>query len=609
MDDYSQGDDFLFGGKLSLKGQRWCLAPRMDRLAGLISQQLGKPLEIGQLMVARGIIAPEDAVKFLDPSLKEFLPDPSILKDMDKAVAVILERLERGGKIAVFGDYDVDGATSGSILLAFFKALGGDAISYVPDRMTEGYGPNPKAMKKLAKQGVDLVITVDCGTLSFDAFEAAYAAGMRVVVVDHHKANTKLPRAEAIINPNRLDEPKSVTDQLGHLAAVGVCFLLVVALNRAADQTGYYQRKKIEAPNLFSYLDRVALGTVCDVVSLTGLNRAFVSKGLKVMKDRYNLGLRALGDIAKLSEAPSAYHLGFVFGPRINAGGRVGRSDLGTRLLSTDDAAEADKIAKELDRYNLDRRALEQDVTESALEAATLLDAQGALPPVLCLKGMGWHPGVIGIVASRLKERYGRPVLICSEDETGEIKGSGRSITGVDLGAAVMAAGDKGLTLKGGGHAMAAGVSLISDQFEEFAAFLNDQLAESIIKARAGRKLTLDLALTLTGATIPLVASLDSLAPYGIGNPAPRILFEDVTVIDVTLVGKNHLRVILKQADGKTLKAMAFRAADEDWGQALKRARGQRYHLAGRLKLDMWTGAPRVDLTLEDAMLVAAPVT
>ena len=590
-------DDALYSGKLSLRGQRWRMAPVIRRFADQAAQLAGVPDEVGHLLVARGV-APEKASAFLNPRLADNLPDPSSFLDMDKAADRLIEAVEKSEKIAVFGDYDVDGATSGSILIEALRALGGDVISYVPDRMTEGYGPNPAAMASLKEQGVAIVVTVDCGTLSFTALEAAADLGLSVIVVDHHKAEPSLPVAHAVINPNRLDEAPEITTGFGHLAAVGVTFLLIVALNRLAKAKG------LQALNPFDYLDRVALGTVCDVVPLTGLNRAFVSQGLKVLADGYHPGLVALSKTARLDERPSAYHLGFLLGPRINAGGRVGRSALGTELLTCRDAHEAGFIARELDRHNEERKGIEEGVQNEAMAMALHLEATGAMPSVLCLKGEGWHPGVIGIVASRLKERFGRPTFICADDG-GEIKGSGRSITGVDLGGAVIDAGNKGLTIKGGGHAMAAGVSLEPAQFDAFSRFLNDQLSSSIAAARAGRVLSLDLPLALSGATVPLVETLDRLQPFGVGNPAPRFLFENVTLVDATVVGKNHLRLLLCQGDGKSVRAMAWRAADEEWGQLLQRDVGQRFHVAGKLKLDHWTGRPKVDLTLDDAMPVS----
>ena len=589
--------DLLFNGRLSLKGQRWRMTPVPDRLAERAALLANVPAEVGRLLIARGIM-PDDAASFLAPKLAENLPDPSVLKDMDKAASRIKKALEDGEKIAIFGDYDVDGATSAAILIEALRAYGADVIFYVPDRMKEGYGPNAGAMQVLHDQGAKLLITLDCGTLSFVALERAASLGLETIVVDHHKADPNLPIAHAIINPNRLDEEVEVTKTLGHLAAVGVTFLLIVALNRLMRMAGH------ESLNLFSYLDRVALGTVCDVVSLTGLNRAYVSQGLKVLAERHHPGLRALSAVARLDEKPTAYHLGFLLGPRINAGGRVGKSFLGTELLTATDEEAAGFLARELDRYNEDRRAIEANVLDDALLQATALEARGAMPPVLCLKGEGWHAGVIGIVASRLKERFGRPTIICA-DEGSEIKGSGRSIAGVDLGSAVLDAGHHGLTLKGGGHAMAAGMSLSPDRFEDFTSFLNDRLASQIAQARAGRILSMDMALSLSGATVPLVQSLDKLAPFGMGNPGPRVLLQDVTIRDTAVVGKNHLRLMLGQGDGKTMKAMAFRAVDEEWGQALMRDTGQRYHFAVKLKLDFWTGSPKVDITLDDALPLA----
>ena len=565
-------------------GQPWhWRALEADARDGLVPDDL-----LTQLLLSRG--APRDALEaHRTPSIRGFMPDPSVFRDMDAAAARLADAVEAGEQVAIFGDYDVDGATSAALLVLVLRDLGLAARPYIPDRMTEGYGPSVAAMGRLAAEGATLIVTVDCGA---QAFEALAAAPVDVVVVDHHQCASELPRAHAVVNPNRLDEAAAGAAH-GHLAAVGVCFLLAAALVRTLRARGFFAAR--DEPRLLDLLDLVALGTVADVAQLRGLNRAFVAQGLKVMAQRRRTGLSALADAARLTRAPTASDLGFALGPRINAGGRVGRADLGVRLLTTDDPAEARAIAADLDRLNEERRAIEAAVQEGA-EAATVDRS------VVVVAGHGWHPGVIGIVAGRLKEKLGRPAIVVALDDAGIGKGSGRSIAGVDLGAAVLAAREAGLLVAGGGHAMAAGLTIAADALVPFADFLEARLAEAVAASRAARSLLVDTVLAPGGVTPDLVAALDAGGPYGTGWPAPRVAVGPVRLIKVDVVGNGHVRAIVAGNDGRSLKAMAFRAADTALGQALLSAgAGRRLWLAGRARLDEWGARPAAELHLDDA--------
>ena len=529
------------------------------------------------------------------PSIRGFMPDPSIFRDMDRAADRLADAVEGGEAVTIFGDYDVDGATSAALLIRLLRDLGLDAAAYIPDRLMEGYGPSGAALVRIAEGGARLIVTVDCGAQAFDALAMAKAAGVDVIVVDHHKCAAALPVAHALVNPNRLDEGEGAAH--GHLAAVGVAFLLAVALVRTLRARGYFSSRVAE-PKLLDLLDLVALGTVADVAALRGLNRAFVAQGLKVMAGRRNVGLAALIDASRLSRAPLCHDLGFALGPRINAGGRVGKSDLGVRLLTTDDPDEARDIAAELDRLNEDRRAIESGVQQAAEAQAA---GQGNRA-VAVIAGQGWHPGVIGIVAGRIKERLGRPALIIALDDTGIGKGSGRSIAGVDLGAAILAAKDSGLLIAGGGHAMAAGITVAADRIDALGAFLDDRLAADVARARDDRALLIDAVVAPGGMVPSLVDALEAGGPYGMGWPAPRVAAGPVRVIKADIVGTGHVRLTVAGDDGRSVKAVAFRAADSALGQALLGARpDRRLWLAGRAKIDDWGSRPAAELHVDDA--------
>ena len=551
---------------------------------------------VDELLLARGVVR-EDLARHRDPRIRDFLPDPSCFRDMDKGANRIADAVQTGEKIAIFGDYDVDGATSAALLVLLLRRLGADPIVYIPDRLTEGYGPSGKALVELKERGAAIAICVDCGAQAFDAIEEARAAGLDVIVVDHHQCASLLPAAFALINPNRLDESEDGAAH-GHLAAVGMAFLLGVALLRELRGRGFFE--VLAEPRILDLLDLVALGTVADVARLKSLNRAFVTQGLKIMAARQNVGLAALAEAARLVKAPSCRDLGFALGPRINAGGRVGKSDLGVRLLTSTDAEEARTIAAELDRLNEERRAIEMLVCEQA-EA---LAREQVDSPVITVMSGGWHQGVIGIVAGRIKERFGKPAIVIAETEDGTGKGSGRSISGVDLGAAVLAAKDSGLLRAGGGHAMAAGLTLAPGGLEAFRHFMNERLAKDVKNAVGERALLLDALLAPGGVAGALCDALDLAGPYGAGWPSPRVAAGPVRLLRTGIVGDGHVRGLGCGDDGKTFKWIAFRSAATELGQALLSSPGDlRWWLAGTIKRDEWNGGNAAEMHLEDAAL------
>lgn len=577
----------VLGIAQSILGQPW----RWRALAADARDGLGHDDLVSQLLLARGC-PPDEIEAHRTPSIRGFMPDPSIFRDMDRAAARLADAVVAREPIAIFGDYDVDGATSAAVLVRLLRDLGLSPRAYIPDRMTEGYGPTEAALLRLQAEGANLIVTVDCGAQAFEPLAAAQDAGIEILVVDHHKCATELPRAHAVVNPNRLDETEGAAH--GHLAAVGVCFLLGAALIRTLRSRGFFADRA--EPRLLDLLDLVALGTVADVAPLRGLNRAFVAQGLKVMAQRRNIGLAALTDAARLTRAPTCSDLGFALGPRINAGGRVGRADLGVRLLTTDDPAEARAIAEELNHFNDERRAIEAGVQATA---ETTVDRNRH---VALVSGEGWHPGVIGIVAGRLKEKLDRPAIVIAVDEHGMGKGSGRSISGVDLGAAILAAKEHGLLIAGGGHAMAAGLTVEAHRIAELAEFLEERLADAVVRASAGRALLVDAVLAPGGVNPGLVGAMEAGGPYGMGWPAPRIAAGPFRVIRADLVGTNHVRAIVAGADGRSLKAMAFRQADTALGQALLGAGStRRLWLVGRAKVDDWSGRDVAELHVEDA--------
>jgi single-stranded-DNA-specific exonuclease len=589
--DHRTDTDCFLGVEKSLKGKRWIKRDADDRQALALAQRYGLPEVVGRVLAGRGV-GLDDAEAFLNPTLRTLLPDPSTLKGMDVAAERLGSAIMEGEAIGIFGDYDVDGATSSALLKRFIAAVGGRTQVYIPDRIKEGYGPNTPALIKFKDDGISVVVTVDCGTSAFEPLEAAKDAGLEMIVVDHHEAEATLPPATAIINPNRLDDDSGQ----GQLAAVGVAFLLVVAVNRALRSAGWYETRP--EPDLTGWLDLVALGTVCDVVPLTGINRALVSQGLKVMGQRRNTGLKALADVAGLKEAPETYHAGFQLGPRINAGGRIGSPDLGSRLLGTDDAVEAMEIAHRLDELNLERRGIEAAVQEAAVEEAEKVGDD--LGPLVVCAGEGWHPGVIGIVAGRLKDRFNRPACVIAFDgDTGT--GSGRSVTGVDLGAAVIAACQAGILIKGGGHKMAAGFTVEKAKLEELKAFLSDRVATDIKEGDIQPTLYLDGAMKPKAADMNLLEILAQVGPFGAGNPEPRFVIPAAQLSYAAVVGERHVRGFVTGEGGGRLAAISFNCVDSPLGQALLNSDGAPLHLAGRLKVNTWQGRSSAQLHIDDA--------
>lgn len=584
----------LLGVRTSATGRFWQarLGPREENEARAIAQAHGLPEIVGRVLAGRGVDS-AGTEAFLDPSLKALLPDPSTLTDCEAAADRIADAIARGERITVFADYDVDGATSAALVVRALRAFGLDPAIYVPDRVTEGYGPSVEAIRGLGPT-TDLLIAVDCGSAAHEPLEEARRAGMEVVVIDHHPVGEALAPAHAIVNPNRQDD---LSGQ-GNLAAVGVTFVVLVALNRAVRRRGGANAAR--CPDLLGLLDLVALGTVCDVVPLAGLNRAFVVKGLKLMRSRVNPGLTALCDHAKLSAPPGTYHLGFVLGPRINAGGRIGDAGLGARLLTSDDADTSARIAAELDRLNRERQTLETAALKEAEAMLLPLEIDGALPPVLVVAAPGWHIGVVGLVASRLKERYRRPALAIAFDVDGKGVGSARSVPGVDLGAAIRAAMDEGLLIKGGGHAMAAGFTVAQDRLNALTEFLGGRLADDVAGARASDGLSIDGVLVPRGANESLIGLLERAGPFGARHPEPLFAFANLLVDTVNEVGDIHFRVGLKAEDGAKIDAMAFRARGTALGDRLVAARGGPVHVAGGLMLDTFRGVPKVRLRLTD---------
>ena len=564
-------------------------------------QQHGLPDVVARILAGRDV--PIDALPgYLDPRLRDLMPDPFVLTAMEPAALKIVGAIERDEIIAIFGDYDVDGATSAALLAGFLDKAGARRLIHIPDRLTEGYGPNVEAVATLVAAGAQLLVTVDCGTTGHEPILEAARLGVPTVVLDHHQAPEQLPEAYAIVNPNRLDDLSG----LGHLCAAGVVFMTLVAVNRILRARGFWEKRGGE-PDLMAMLDLVALGTVADVVPLVGLNRAFVRQGIAVMRRRDRLGLRALADSARLDGPIAPYHLGFLFGPRINAGGRIGDAALGARLLLTGDENEAAKIATELERLNRERQEIEVRMVEEAEAEALLsvgLDENAA--GIIVVASSHWHPGIVGLVASRLKDRFQRPVFALAVDQNGFATGSGRSVQGIDLGRAVREAVEQKVLIKGGGHAMAAGLTIIADKIPELRAFFETRLGADASRLRAEQSLVIDAAIMAGGATLSLLTEIDRAGPYGSGHPEPLFAFGAHRVVDAMEVGTNHVRAKLKAGDGKTLEAIAFRAANQPIGIALMKNRGGVLHLAGSLAINRYRGGETVQLRIMDVATPAA---
>jgi single-stranded-DNA-specific exonuclease len=581
----------------SVTGRKWLARSLDESVVAEIARQQQIPDTLARVLAGRGISA-EMAARYLSPRLRDEFPDPSSFADMDKAAALIWDALEADKSLAVFADYDVDGATSAAQLIRWARSVGHVLALYVPDRVKEGYGPTREAFQALKGQGTDLVITVDCGATSLDAVTHATAIALDVIIVDHHLMGEDCPPAVALINPNRPDDSSGC----GHMAAAGVSFVLLVALNREGRRRGALTAET--EPDLLQLIDLAALGTICDVVPLTGVNRALVAQGLKAMSTWHHLGLRHLAELAGATGAATTYHAGYQIGPRINAGGRVGLAELGTRLLVTEDESDASDIAGQLDRFNTERRAIEAEVMD---EARAQLQGQSSDRSILVATGRGWHAGVIGIVAGRMKDTFGKPVILIAIDESGSKavgKGSGRSVPGVNLGAAISDARKAGLLIAGGGHAMAGGLSVDADRITELVAFLDDSLAPQLAIATDAMALKLDGVLTPAGTDIDLVELLEKAGPYGQGNAQPRFAFCNLRVAFAQRVGVDHVRFTFEDINAQRLSGICFGCADGSIGEALLAADGKKWNAAGKIKIDTWQGRKRIQLHLEDLAAV-----
>lgn len=572
--------------------------------AQAISQRHRLPELLGRVLAARDV-GIDDVEVFLDPTIKALMPDPSVMRDADKAAKRLADAIEAQQSVAIFGDYDVDGACSSALMARFLARHGLTARIYIPDRMLEGYGPNPTAIEALVADGAQLIVTVDCGTTSFEPLAVARRLKTDVIVIDHHQADETLPDVHAVVNPNRQDD---VSGQ-GHLCAAGVVFLVLVGVARELRARGLYgaagSQGRFKDAGLLEELDLVALATVCDVVPLAGLNRAYVTKGLQVMRSRRNVGLKALFDAAGLDQPPTTFHLGYILGPRINAGGRIGDSGLGAKLLSTGDRVEAGRIAQTLDQLNKDRKSIETQTLEEAQAAAEAMVEADPDVPILIVGSDEWHKGIVGLVASRLTERFRRPSCVLSwtkDAATGARQGTGslRSVAGVDIGGAVRAATAEGLLIKGGGHAMAAGLTVGEDKLDALRAYFAEKLTANATEARLTASLEIDGSLTPSAVTADLISLLERAGPYGQGNPQPRFVFPAHRVKFAKVVGEAHIRCVLEAGDGSRLEAIAFRAAGQPIGEALLNSGGLPLHICGTLRRDTWGGREKNELQIDD---------
>lgn len=585
----------MLNNEKSLGGNCWKISACDERLVEAISQRFQLPYLVSKIINLRGI-GLNDVQNFIDPKLQTLLPDPFCMKGMEAAALRIAQAIVNKQKVAIIGDYDVDGATSSSVLRLFLESVGIEPVIHIPDR-EEGYGPSKMAIDKFLALGINLVVTVDCGTTAFDTFDYAAQNNLEVIVLDHHEAEVRLPKVLSLVNPKRLDD-----DSIGYLkymAAVGVVFVTIVAINRELRKQNFYNETQPE-PNLMQWLDLVALGTVCDVVPLKGLNRAFVRQGLKVMARRGNLGLKSLIDKSNITEAPSAFHLGYVLGPRINACGRVGDAALGNRLLCMKDENQAQLLADKLGEFNEQRKDIEAYVLLKAIE---MLEGTPQSYPIAFVAGNDWHQGVIGIVAGKLKERYNVPSFVMSI-ESDEVKGSARSIPQVDLGALIISAKEKGLITKGGGHTMAAGFSLEESKIEAFRDFVGQYVCEKIGGEAIVPVIDIDGELDVMGATVEMAENLELLEPFGSGNSEPKLMLHNVKINKASIVGSGHVRCYLSSTMGGSLKAMAFRVADNDIGQAMLTSKGELYNIVGVLRRDNWQGRNSVQFIIDDMMRV-----
>ena len=584
-----------FETKRSLNGNIWDFSSPNELLVEQMAQKNGFSLLLAKILVSRGINA-DNAANFIAPKMQNLMPDPYVMKDMQKAAEMIADAVIDNKKIAIIGDYDVDGATSSSLLCMFLREVENEPMLHIPER-DEGYGPSIMAIDDFLAQGAELLITVDCGTTAFEVFDYAAEKNLPVIVVDHHEPEVTLPKVSALVNPKRIDEQNDYP-YLEYMAAVGVVFMTVVAINRCLRERGFFETRN--TVDLLKWLDLVALGTVCDVVPLSGLNRAFVRQGLNVMRQCPNIGISALAEKAGITEAISSYHLGYVLGPRINAGGRVGDSSFGSRLLCSQNKIQADKLAEELDNFNKQRKEIEEYVMLQAIE---ILEGQPQKYPIAFVYGKDWHQGVIGIVAGKLKERYNLPAFVMSI-EADEVKGSARSVAGIDLGALIMAAKEKGILTKGGGHIMAAGFSLEENKLEEFREFVGNYVNETLQSDSLVPILDVDGIIDVGAANVKLLDELQLLEPYGAGNPEPKLMLSHALLTSVNIVGSGHLKCVLTSLNSGSVKAMAFRCTDSEMGKALINGIGKTFNFVGVLHRDNWQGRNQAQFIIEDAMEV-----
>lgn len=583
----------------SASARRWKARLDDPRVAEAISQRHELPEIIGRVLAARGV-GIDEAEAFLNPTIRTLMPQPSALQDMEKGAARLAAAIMSGEKIGVIADYDVDGVSSAAMLTLFLRAVGSSCSVHIPDRLTEGYGPSLKAVESLKAQGAQVLVTLDCGVMAHDPLLRAAELGLTTIIVDHHQAGEVLPEAYAVINPNRQDD----TSGLGYLCAAGVTMIFIATVNKLLRTKGWYSPERPE-PNMLQWLELVSLATICDVVPLKGLNRAYVTQGLKIMARRENLGLACLSDVARLKRRPDTYALGYLLGPRINAAGRIGNAALALTLLTTQDKSEAAQIAQELERLNRERQEIELAVVDQAMVQADNMLGKERRAGVLVVSGKGWHPGVVGLAAARLKERFNLPSFVLAEDREGRLaSGSGRSVPGVDIGTAVREAFEAGLIVKGGGHAMAAGLTIQKERLGDLRGFLEERLGPQVAAAQ-DRALSIDAALTAGAATLDLIELLEQAGPYGTAHPSPVFAFPAHRVRFADRAGGDHIRCTLEASDGKRLKAIAFRAMGTELGELLLSERQLPLHVAGRLTIDDWSGARVPCLHIEDAAAVS----
>ena len=575
---------------LSISGKNWILKKYNQEEISFLKDNFFLD-EITSKLLSIRKIKKEDIKSFLNPSIKNFLPNPNTLMDMEKATLRTSKSINKKEKVGIFGDYDVDGATSTALLGKYFTELKIPYEIYIPDRKKEGYGPSIKSFKELIDKGVKIIFTVDCGTLSFDAIEFAKENNTDVIVLDHHQSEIKLPKAFSIINPNRFDDESN----LQYLCAAGVTFMFLVSINRKLRLENWFTKNNIDEPNLINYLDLVSLGTVCDVVPLIGLNRAIVKQGLKILKIKNNLGLKTLLDICKIESNPSIYHLGFMLGPRINAGGRVGKCSHGANLLLDTDPKNAFKLASELDQFNKERQMLEKDLLQKLLNETK----DYSKDPVLVLSGSNWHEGIIGIVAARLKDKFNKPVIIISID--GEIgKASARSIVGFDIGSVIIAATQNKILLKGGGHKMAGGFSINIKNIEKFKEFVFRRFRNINEDLTSEKPLYLDSTISPAAVNLDFYNKVNNLAPFGSGNPEPKFIIENLKTVNSKIVGEKHIKSVLIGMDGSSIKTIAFNAVENDLGAYLLKNNNKIFNIAGKLSLNEWKGQSNVEFIIDD---------